>query len=101
MPPSCDKNPRPGREIACEVVEPTPQGDKSPSGPPIRLANADEIRIEMAKVYRQAKNGQIGMQDATRLVWILGELGKAHERAVLEHRLDTLEQAARSAGRIS
>lgn len=58
---------------------------------PIRLTNADEIRVELAKVYRAAKRGQIPTEVATRLTYILGELRKAYETSVIERRLAALE----------
>ena len=66
---------------------PTPRG-----AAPIRLATAEDIRVEMAKVYRQAKRGQIATEVATRLVYILGELRKAHELTVLEAQVTQLEK---------
>jgi hypothetical protein len=81
-------NRRQTRAEACDDVSPTPR----PSTAPIRLATAEDIRKEMAKVYRDAKRGQIPTEVATRLVYILGEIRKAHELTVLEAQVTELER---------
>jgi hypothetical protein len=80
-------NARASRASATDRAKPTPRGSA-----PIRLATADEIRLEMAKVYRQAKRGEIPTEVATRLVYILGEIRKAHELMVLEAQVTELEK---------
>lgn len=57
----------------------------------IKLGTADEIRLEMARVYRDMKSGKIETQTGTRLVYVLGELRKAHETTVIERRMQALE----------
>lgn len=79
-----------------EVLDPTPGAGKPAKAVragPIRLATADDIRVEMAKVYRAAKRGQMPTQDATRLVYMLGEVRKAIELGVIEQRIQELENA--------
>lgn len=58
----------------------------------IRLGTADDIRLEMARVYRDMKSGRIETQDGTRLVYVLGELRKAYETTIIERRMQVLEQ---------
>lgn len=86
-----------------EVLDPAPgtgKPAKATRAGPIRLTTADDIRVEMAKVYRAAKRGQMPTQDATRLVYILGEMRKAIELDVIEQRVQELEDDhARTAGR--
>lgn len=60
--------------------------------PTPRLSTADDIRLEMARVYRAAKSGQIPPEVATRLVYILGEIRKAHELTVIEAQVAELER---------
>lgn len=58
---------------------------------PIKLTNADEIRLEMVRVYREARTGKLEAQQATRLVYMLGEIRKAYETSVIERRITALE----------
>ena len=86
---ACTMKTRRTRAAAREVDSPTPRGE----GAPIRLATADQIRVEMSKVYRAAKRGEIPTEVATRLVYILGEIRKTHELTVLEAQVAELESA--------
>ena len=52
------------------------EGKPEKAAPPIRLASLEEIRREMASVYRDMRRGTIETQDGTRLVYVLGELVK-------------------------
>ncbi|MBK9326069.1 MAG: hypothetical protein IPN00_06990 [Hydrogenophilales bacterium] len=59
--------------------------------PPIKLDSLRHLRDEMGRVYREAWAGKIDTQDATRLVFVLGELRKLYEVIELEQRIDALE----------
>jgi len=52
------------------------EGKPEKAAPPIRLASLEEIRREMASVYRDMRRGKVETQDGTRLVYVLGELVK-------------------------
>lgn len=58
----------------------------------INLHNLEAIKREMGKVYRNMRQGQIESQDGTRLVYVLSQMAKVHEIAVLEKRLAALER---------
>jgi hypothetical protein len=60
--------------------------------PPIKLDSLRHLRDEMGRVYREARAGKIDTQDATRLVFVLGELRKLHEVIELEQRIGALEE---------
>ncbi len=60
--------------------------------PPINLHDLEAVRREMARVYRDMRGGRIDTQDGTRLVYVLGQIAKVHEIAVLEKRLTDLEK---------
>lgn len=60
--------------------------------PPINLHDLDSIRREMGKVYRDMRQRRIDPQDGTRLVYVLSQMAKVHEIAVLEKRLHELEK---------
>lgn len=79
------------RADVTEVLDPTPPPSDAAKGP-IRLTTADEIRVEMAKVYRLARRGQMPTDQATKLTYILGELRKALELSVIERRIQQLER---------
>lgn len=91
-------NPAEGRAVADEVVGPTP-----PAAPPvdtrrIRLATLDDVRVELAKVYRDARGNRLAMADATKLAFILAQLGRLTEVARIEQRLDEMQAALTKAG---
>jgi hypothetical protein len=65
-------------------------GDPTPR---INLATSEDIRREMAKVYRESRGGKIATSEATRLVYMLTQILKAHEVHVLEQKLLALELA--------
>jgi hypothetical protein len=60
--------------------------------PPINLHDLEAVRREMARVYRDMRGKKIDTQDGTRLVYVLGQIAKVHEIAVLEKRLVDLEK---------
>lgn len=72
------------RAIEGEVLPPTP--------PKIRLSDLESTRREMAAVYRLMRSGKLDTQDGTRLVYVLGQIGKLIETASLERRIDELER---------
>lgn len=59
--------------------------------PPIKLDSLRHLRDEMGRVYREARAGKLNPQDATRLVFVLGELRKLYEAIELEERIAALE----------
>lgn len=66
-----------------EVLTPTPAR--------IRLSRLRDVRGELAKVYADARHGRIDTQDASRLAFVLGQLGKLIEAEEFERRLVALE----------
>ena len=61
--------------------------------PRINLATSEDVRREMAKVYREARLNKLLISDATKLSYILTQILKAHELMVLERRIELLEKA--------
>ena len=59
--------------------------------PRLELSTIDSVRREMARLYREAKAGNIPTADASRLAFILGQVGKLIEIGTLEARLNALE----------
>lgn len=70
-------------EAATGEVLPTPQE--------IKLKTADDVRLEMARVYRDMRSGRIDCSDGTKLVYVLIGLLKAIETGVVESRMAALE----------
>ena len=66
------------------VVLPTPQT--------IRLKTADDVRVELARVYRDMRYGRIETSDGTKLAFVLGHIGKMIETTDIEHRITLLEK---------
>ncbi|MBZ0145041.1 MAG: hypothetical protein K8F56_15825 [Rhodocyclaceae bacterium] len=59
----------------------------------IDLATLEQVRQEMARVYRDMRAGSIESQDGTRLVYVLAQLAKLHESTEVAKRLESLELA--------
>ncbi len=57
----------------------------------IHLKNADNVRLELSKVYRDMRHGVIDAGDGTKFAYVLGQIGKMIESYDLETRLDLLE----------
>lgn len=71
-----------------EVLNPTPINSMSK----IRLNDAETIRIEMARLYKDMRLGRIDTQDGTRLAYVLDMVRKAHETCELQRRVEIIDQ---------
>ena len=58
----------------------------------IHLKTIDHLRLEMGKVYREMRSGDLDSQTGSRLVYVLGEIRKLIELADLEKRIEQLER---------
>jgi len=61
--------------------------------PRINLATSEDIRREMAKVYRETRFNKILPNNGSKLVYILTNILKAYEVTEIEKRLVDLEKA--------
>ena len=61
--------------------------------PRINLATSDDIRREMARVYRETRFNKILPTNGTKLVYMLINILKAYEVTEIEKRLVDLELA--------
>ena len=59
--------------------------------PRINLSSSDDIRREMARVYRETRFNKILPNNGTKLVYILTNILKAYESTEIEKRLIDLE----------
>ena len=75
----------PVNQVSTEVI-----GDPTPR---INLATSEDIRREMAKVYRETRCNKILPSNGTKLVFMLMSILKAYESSEMEKRLTDLELA--------
>lgn len=73
-------------------------GEVDPTPRRIDLKTLDHVKVEMARVYREMRFKKLESQDGTRLVYVLGQIGKIIELAEIERRLIDLEQKALTQG---
>ena len=75
----------PANQFITEILnDPTPR---------INLATSEDIRREMAKVYRETRCNKIIPTNGTKLVYMLINILKAYELTEIERRLTDLELA--------
>jgi predicted nucleic acid-binding protein len=73
----------PVNQVSAEVLDdPTPR---------INLATSEDIRREMARVYRETRFNKILPSNGTKLVYMLINILKAYEVTEIEKRLTDLE----------
>jgi hypothetical protein len=58
----------------------------------IDLATLDDVRLELASVYRDMKSGKIDPADGTKLAYVLGQIGKQITDGEQAARLEILEK---------
>ncbi len=61
--------------------------------PRINLSTSDDIRREMARVYRETRFNKIPPSNGTKLVYMLTSILRAYESTEIEKRLAELEKA--------
>ncbi len=61
--------------------------------PRINLSTSEDIRREMAKIYRETRFNKILPNNGTKLVYMLTNILKAYEVTEIEKRLIDLEKA--------
>ncbi len=64
-----------------------------------RLLTIGDVKKELARLYREARAGQVDSQAASRLANMLSILGRLIEGSDLERRLEELEKALDEQGR--
>ena len=67
-------------------------GKPDPTPPKIKLSSIEDVRREMATIYREARAGKLDISDAGRLAYILTGVGKLVEVEQVEKRLIELER---------
>ena len=56
-----------------------------------QLNSLEGVRREMARIYRDAESGKRDTAEASKLVYVLGQIGKVLELTEIEHRITALE----------
>jgi hypothetical protein len=56
-----------------------------------RLDTVGGVVVELGRIYRQARRGQLDVGDASRLATILREIRSALEASDIERRIEALE----------
>ena len=74
------------------LTEMTPEEIDTPT-PRINLTTTEDVRREMARVYREARSRTLAANEATKLVYMLTQILRATEVYLLEKRLVELELA--------
>ncbi|WP_133648414.1 hypothetical protein [Paraburkholderia flava] len=57
-----------------------------------KLGTVQEVRYEMARLYRQARNGKVDVSDASKLAHMLSQLSRVIETSDIEARIEELER---------
>lgn len=57
-----------------------------------KLDTLQDVKREMAKVYRESRSQLLDPAEATKFVWILQTVGKVIEGSDFEKRIEALEQ---------
>ena len=73
-----------------EVIE-AEKNDKPTTPSRIDLKTIDDVRLEMARVYREMRGNAIEAAVGTKLVYVLSAIGKLIELHDIEKRLEALE----------
>jgi hypothetical protein len=68
------------------------RGTCTPTPPKIKLNALEDVRREMASVYREARAGRMDASEAGRLAYILTGIGKLIEATEIEKRLSQMER---------
>ena len=72
------------RAVPCEVLDPTPRQK-------VRLHTIDDLRLEMARVYRDMRSGKLETSEGTKLAYVLGQMVKVLALTSIEARINALE----------
>jgi hypothetical protein len=67
-------------------------GASTPTPPKIKLNSLDDVRREMASVYREARSGRMDASEAGRFAYILSGIGKLIEATDIERRIVQMER---------
>lgn len=81
-----------GRRANLPVTIENGQSKPTPT-PRVNLRTLEGVRVEMGRVYRQMKAGQIEGADGTKRAYVLSLIGKLIEVSELQARIEALEDS--------
>ncbi len=81
-------NDRPSAETCGFDGSPAPCKVASPR---LKLGSVADVKRELARLYREARRGEITTQTATRLAYLLNMMAQLIESAELEKRVEAIE----------
>lgn len=61
------------------------------ASPRLKLETVQNVRRELARIYREARRGELKVETATRLAYLLDLMSRLIERSELEARIEVLE----------
>ena len=70
-------------------ADPGPPRKRTPRTP--RLNSADDVRVEMARIYREVRHNQMDVGTGKSLIYMLAMIGKMIEISIIEKDVDALE----------
>ena len=70
------------------AADPTPRRQPSPR---LKLETAAHCRRELARIYREARRGELKPETATKLAYLIDLISRVIERSDLERRVEELE----------
>jgi Tfp pilus assembly pilus retraction ATPase PilT len=70
----------------------------TPSERRVRLETVDQVRVEMARVYREVRQGKLPPDIGSKLFYMLGVLAKTTEVVTVERRLREIEELLQKGG---
>lgn len=78
---------RPPAPVVVEAV-------RKPS-PRLKLETVQNVRRELARIYREARRGELKAETATKLAYLLDLMARMIERSDLERRIEQLESGGK------
>lgn len=72
-----------------EVSEYTPKG--KPARYRVKLDSIADVKREMCRLYRESRSNLLDIQDCSRLVYVLKQVGELIRDSELEKRIEILE----------
>jgi hypothetical protein len=62
----------------------------------VRLHTAEDVRVEMGRVYREMRGKTLDTSSGCKLIYALGQIGKMIEVSMIENRIERLEKTVDS-----
>lgn len=80
-----------GNAGGAPAVAPAPIPPAKVASPRLKLETVRDVRRELARIYREARRGELKPETATKLAFLLDLTARMIERNELEARIEALE----------